>query len=208
MEPHMSTTTAVIFDLGRVLVNVDAARGIFALLNRSLKQGPAESAVKMLWQDDLFKEYNAGRLSPHQFYHALCRKFELDITFDSFTELWCDVFTPMPGMEELLRRLSGTLPLGLLSDTDPVHWQYLLQKYPMLGLIAKPTLSFETGLLKPSPESFLTAAKNTVAPPENCLFIDDVMENVEGARRVGMDAVHFRGADSLQAELLRRGLGR
>jgi glucose-1-phosphatase len=202
----MNKTIAVIFDLGRVLIDVDSTRGIFVLLNRSLKQGTTESAVKMLWNDDLFKNYNAGRISSHQFYEALCRKFELDITFDRFAKLWCSVFNPMPGMEQLLLQLHGTIALGLLSDTDPLHWQYLLREYPMLGLIDKPTLSFETKLLKPSTESFLTAAKNVGVPAASCLYVDDLKENVEGARYVGMDAIHFQGSKPLREELAKRGL--
>jgi HAD superfamily hydrolase (TIGR01509 family) len=202
----MSRIKAVIFDLGRVLINVDSTRGIFALLNSSLKHATTESVIRMLWDDDLYKHYNAGRISPREFHESFCRKFELNLTFDRFAKIWCDVFSPMPGMEQLLRRLHGTIALGLLSDTDPLHWQYLFREYPMLGLIKKPTLSFETGFLKPSPQSFLAAAQNVGVPAENCLYIDDLKENIEGARRVAMEAIHFSGAEPLQCELFRRGL--
>jgi FMN phosphatase YigB (HAD superfamily) len=41
--------------------------------------------------------------------------------------------------------------------------------------------------------------------PENCIFIDDGLHNVDGARRVGMDGIHFTSPEALQAALIDRG---
>jgi HAD superfamily hydrolase (TIGR01509 family) len=197
---------AVIFDLGKVLVDLDTTRGIFDLLNHRPKIGK-KTGIQLLREGDLFGMYNAGRLSPQQFYKELCRRCGIEISFDEFVNLWCDVFKPMEGMEELLGELyAGYTTLGLLSDTDPLHWAYLRRNYPMLEMIPKPTLSFETGYRKPSAESFLAAARNVGIAAENCLYIDDLIENVEGARRVGMEAIHFQDAEKLREELIRRGL--
>jgi putative hydrolase of the HAD superfamily len=57
-------------------------------------------------------------------------------------------------------------------------------------------ISGEEGIHKPQPEIFRLAAERVGLPPEECVFIDDLRENCEGAEAVGMAAVLHRGADS------------
>jgi HAD superfamily hydrolase (TIGR01509 family) len=42
--------------------------------------------------------------------------------------------------------------------------------------------------------------------PEACIFIDDGLHNVNGARAVGMDGVHFTSPDALETALIERGV--
>lgn len=56
-------------------------------------------------------------------------------------------------------------------------------------------ISGEVRLRKPHPEIFLLAAERVGVPPQECVFLDDLAENVEGARAVGMTAIHHRSAD-------------
>ncbi len=108
----------------------------------------------------------------------------------------------MAGMPELVAELAERYSLGILSDTDPLHWQYCLEQFPLLHLFAKPTLSFQTGLLKPDPQCYSLAAHNTAGTPvESCLFIDDREENVIGARKAGMKALQFTDLASLRRDL-------
>jgi len=94
----------------------------------------------------------------------------------------------------------------LLSDTDPLHWQHEIDRNPWLGLIERPTLSFETGVLKPAAGAYLAAARNVGVEPTGCLFIDDLEENVTGARQVGMRALHFTDHTKLKIDLVRLGV--
>ncbi len=110
----------------------------------------------------------------------------------------------MPGMEDLLRSLHGRFPLGLLSDTDSLHWQHLRSHYPILSIFPRPVLSFEVGIMKPNPEIYRLAAESVRTCPEHCLYIDDLSVNVEGARQIGMEAIVFRQTDDLKQNLISR----
>jgi putative hydrolase of the HAD superfamily len=59
------------------------------------------------------------------------------------------------------------------------------------------------GLHKPEPEIFHLGAERLGVPPEECVFVDDLRENCEGAEAVGMTAVLHRGADRTVPELER-----
>jgi HAD superfamily hydrolase (TIGR01509 family) len=55
--------------------------------------------------------------------------------------------------------------------------------------------------MKPEPKVYLLAAESVGVKPDEALFIDDFIENVEGARRVGMQALHFQEPEALQQRL-------
>ncbi|MEA2417903.1 MAG: putative hydrolase of the superfamily [Thermoleophilaceae bacterium] len=64
-------------------------------------------------------------------------------------------------------------------------------------------VSGEVGMHKPQPEIFLLGAERAGVAPEECVFVDDLRENCDGAGAVGMTAVLHRGADTTLPELER-----
>ncbi len=67
-------------------------------------------------------------------------------------------------------------------------------------------LSYELGMVKPEPEIYLEAARRAGCRPDECVFIDDMPENVEAAAKLGMAGVVYRPETDLAAEF--RKLGR
>lgn len=165
-----------------------------------------ESYITAITADPLLAQLDTGVLSFEQFYEALVRQYDYTGSLTEFKFSWCDIFAPMPNIEPLLPKLQDKVKLGLLSNTDPLHWHYLQHEYPFLQKFVNPTLSFEVGLLKPAAEIYLKAAENVKTPPQQCLFIDDLEVNIEGARCVGMQALHFISAIQLQRDLEAMGI--
>jgi putative hydrolase of the HAD superfamily len=64
-------------------------------------------------------------------------------------------------------------------------------------------ISGDVGMHKPQPEIFLLGAERAGVAPEECVFVDDLRENCEGAQAVGMTAVLHRGAEATLPELER-----
>jgi putative hydrolase of the HAD superfamily len=64
-------------------------------------------------------------------------------------------------------------------------------------------ISGDVGLHKPQPEIFLLGAERAGVAPADCVFVDDLRENCEGAEAVGMTAVLHRGAETTLPELER-----
>ena len=201
----MGKISAVIFDLGRVLVNWDITESVWDLIRDEVGPTGDLGSRRQAWER-LYAEFATGRLTPEGFYAQLKEQVSVRVGFDQFITDWCEIFFPMEGMEELFIQVEKRIAVGLLSDTDPIHWEYLLPRYPFLKRFLKPTLSFDIGWMKPAPESYLAAAHDVGFPPERCFFVDDKPENVEGARQVGMDAVQFGGAADLRRRLVRRGV--
>ncbi len=202
----MKQIRAVIFDLGRVLVDVRFNRESLAFFGVKADDGDMEKILTAAFSNPLFRDYNMGRISTEAFYRAYCREHHLQMDFETFKEKWCSVFAPIEGMEALFRQVESRYPVGLLSDTDPLHWHYCVQHFPFLQSIERPTLSYEIGALKPAPVCYVKAAENVGHPPQQCLFIDDRVVNVQGAEAVGMAGIVFHDARQLKEELARYGI--
>lgn len=201
----MQPIRAVIFDLGRVLVGLDLERGLFGRLAR-LAAAEGADPVTGAYADSLYVDYATGRIPPAEFHRRLCARAGLELDYEQFVAAWCDVFVPMPEMRPLLEAVAARWPVGLLSDTDPLHWAHQRRRMPWLACIRQPCLSFELGALKPDPACYRAAARSVGQPEAACLFIDDLERNVAGARAAGMQALRFEDPAGLRRRLLQLGV--
>ena len=67
-------------------------------------------------------------------------------------------------------------------------------------------ISAEEGVTKPDPRAYLLAAERLRVQPSEAVFVDDFIENIEGARAVGMHAIHYRPGVDVRAELEKLGV--
>jgi HAD superfamily hydrolase (TIGR01509 family) len=188
-----------------VLVDWDASRGSWTGGLAALGPEGGGHPKRREW-GRVYQGFATGQLTPGEFYQESCRILDLTLSPEEFSRGWCDIFFPMEGMEQLFREVKARHPVGLLSDTDPLHWDYLLANFPWLKLVERPTLSFRIGHTKPAPECYQEAVRSLGFEPAACLFVDDLEKNVAGARRVGMEAVRFSGVENLRRELAARGV--
>lgn len=196
----MHNVKTVIFDVGRVLVRLDASGEKFGDLMRAIGI-PPEKAFEKFWYAHEVRQLMTGEVGAQEFHQMVVNRFGIDFSFDRFREAWCDLFHPMPGMREVFLRLAGRYRMGLLSDTDPMHWERMRGMIPWTSVVDKPTLSYEVGYLKPHPNMFEAAAASCGSAMEHCLFIDDLIENVDGSRYCGMPALQFHDTEKLVKDL-------
>jgi 2-haloacid dehalogenase len=74
-------------------------------------------------------------------------------------------------------------------------------KFPILQLIDNYVVSGEEKMVKPDRAIFQVLLDRYGLRPEECLFIDDNPDNIEGARRVGLNGIVFAGAEDLRQRI-------
>jgi HAD superfamily hydrolase (TIGR01509 family) len=101
-------------------------------------------------------------------------------------------------MPELIHdlRARGVRVVGL-TDISPGHLR-LIARYPAVKALEEVVASCRTAYRKPEPEAFRAALAAGGATPAETFFTDDIAANVEGARRLGIRAVVFPGAEDLR----------
>ncbi len=196
---------AVIFDLGRVLVDFDFKRGYRQL--EGLCPYPAAEIPKRLAGTGLVQALESGQVEPRKFVSEIAAVLSLDIDYDRFCEVWSSVFTDTLVPESMLEGLKRRYRMVLMSNTNAIHFEMLREHYPRIWpYFDALVLSYEVGAMKPRPEIYRAAVERAGCAPEECFYTDDILEYVEAGRRMGIDAVQFRSVGLLQEELKARGI--
>ena len=195
---------AVIFDLGKVLVDFDFRRGYRAL--EGICPYAAADIPKRLARTGLVERFETGLVEPDSFYAELSRTLELDLAYDRFCDIWSSIFTAALLPETMLEGLARRYRLLLLSNTNAIHFEMIRKAYPLLRHFHERVLSYEVKAMKPDPRIFSEAVRRAGCGAAECFYTDDIAPNVEGARKLGIDAVQFESADQIRRELAARGI--
>ena len=195
----------IYFDLGKVIVDFDHSRAAQELLKAtplSLKE-----AMAVLSDGKLASEYETGRLSSQEHYRKVCRRLQMEVSIEKFRELWGSMFLPEPLLSEsFLQDLKKRYRLMLLSNTNEIHFDFVIQNYPILRMIEERLLSYQAGCMKPEARIFELAIKKAGVAPENIFFTDDRLENIEAAQRAGIQALLFQSETQLKRDMVSRGM--
>jgi len=196
---------AVVSDLGNVLLFFDNTiffRRMAASTARTVEE------IRRVTEDNtaLLARFECGRMSPREFYEYARGLFDARATFEEFFAAYTDVFVPNPPAIEALRRLKPGRRMALLSNTDVRRWTFIKSRFPEILFFDAYALSFDAEVMKPDPAIYRRALAGVGVEPERAVFIDDLAENVEEARRLGMAGIHVTPGTDLAAELAKFGL--
>ena len=197
-----NSDTAIIFDLGNVILPFDPLRP-GRLLGERAGVSTLE-ALKIIYRNNLERRFEQGIFDGEQFTSGVADALGIDLEPGSFHDLWIDMFDENEAVSEIIRQLKPHHRLVLLSNINPWHWHYVRGKFPILAEFDAVVLSYEVGVLKPHPLIYRVALEK-IGPAEQVIFIDDMAINAVGAQVLGITGVHFRSAVQLREELVRLG---
>ncbi len=200
----MKTPEAVIFDFGNVLYRFDRKRFVEHL--EKLTGKPGAAIYRAIYESDLPRRFEVGEMNSREFYEAACRVAEIEVEYDRFIECFCSMFFPVEGMKTLVENLAKRYRLGLLSNTNEIHFEHFISKREFFPLFQAVTLSYQVGVMKPDRKIYEDVIGKLGLPPGACVFVDDVDDNVRGAEEVGLVGVLFRDKDLLVEDLMRLGV--
>jgi FMN phosphatase YigB (HAD superfamily) len=198
---------AVIFDIGSVIVRVNLGRALAVVGgSRRTDQSP-EQMWAAIQADPLWDDWQKGKLDPHEWHRHLTQKFGTTLDFNAFCDAWNRVLEPEPIIgDELFRELVTRCRLALLSNTDVIHVAYMEKNFSFMRYFPVRIYSCRVGMCKPAPEIYRRALEELGVKAREALYIDDIEENVQAARELGMPALRFTGVDELKGELRTPGL--
>lgn len=192
---------ALIFDLGGVIVFYDhmiAARKMAKVIGVSPKR-----IYKILSgnKKEFTISYELGK--PKEVYwKVLAKSLGVEkIPYKKFDKIWCTIFLPNKKMFSLIIKIRKKYKIAIISNIGKLHKNYLTKKYHFDKLASIRVYSFETGFRKPHPQIFRIVLKKLKVKPEETIFIDDLKENIEGSKKLGINGIHFRNNVQILKEL-------
>lgn len=101
---------------------------------------------------------------------------------------------------DYLRSIRPKYKTGLISNAWSGLRNYILRE-KFEDAFEYMIISSEVGAAKPSEEIFHIALKQLGVRPNEAVFVDDFIENIEACEKVGMQGIHFRDAESAMKQL-------
>lgn len=195
---------ALLFDIGNVLLRFDFS---IALRNLAARSDSFDAAQILVAVERVKVAYEDGEIDRAAFLRGVFDVLRYRGSESEFITAWEDIFEPNAPMFALVEELHGRVPLYLLSNTSDIHRDYIFRRYPIFARFAAGIYSFEVRASKPGQRIFEIAKERLHLGPRRTLFIDDLLPNVETARRLGFVCHHYHHDrhDALLADL--RALG-
>jgi HAD superfamily hydrolase (TIGR01509 family) len=197
---------ALLFDLGRVVLDIDFTRAIACWAGHA--RCDPRLIEERFRQDVGYERHEVGAIDSREYFAGLQAACEIDISHDQFLEGWNAIFVgEVPGMAELLARAARQLPLYAFTNTNPDHELVWSQRFaPILANFTEIFVSSTIRLRKPDAAAYDHVVRAIGVPAARIVFFDDVMENIEGARARGLQAVHVRSSADVADALAALGL--
>ncbi|PIV24548.1 MAG: hypothetical protein COS40_01825 [Deltaproteobacteria bacterium CG03_land_8_20_14_0_80_45_14] len=204
----MNRIEVILFDLGNVILPFNHYQ-IAEKLSRFSQKKEFRDPSKIFpylfdFEKGAVNGYEVGRISSSEFFQSLKEFLQLSLSFEEFIPIWNDIFLENQEVSEIILSQKGRWKLGLLSNTNPLHFDYILSKFPIVRVFDQWILSHEVGFKKPAVEIYQKAIEWASVEPKKILFIDDMKKHVEVAISLGMQGIHFTSASQLKEELCKK----
>lgn len=195
--------SVIVFDLGNVLLpfNYDLVIERF----NKVSPGLGDKFVKNYQANyNIHRSFERGDMSEEEFLDKMMGILENKVDRIKFCNDFSKIFILNEKLAALLPELKKRFMLILLSNTNSIHENYGWKDYEFLKYFDKQVLSHKVNALKPEQKIYKAVEAFTKKPPAEHIFIDDVAEYAEGAKKAGWDAVQYTGYEKLISDLKER----
>ncbi|MCL5020656.1 MAG: HAD family phosphatase [Bacteroidetes bacterium] len=200
-----SKYSAIVFDLGNVLLNFDYQKVIRGFEN--IASGLGNKFADYYRQNyEVHRKFERGDYSGEQFTEIMLRVLENKVSKEEFYRIYSEIFTPNNELVAALPVLRQHYKLVIMSNTNSIHYQYGWKDFDFLKHFDKMILSYEVGSVKPEDKIYKAVESYTGVPPSEHFYTDDVLEYISAARQLGWDAAQFIDNATLFSDFEKRSI--
>ena len=199
----MKNIDNIIFDLGNVILNIDYQNTIDAFE----KIGVPDASIfySKSSQLNIFNQLETGRISKQNFILEI-QKFAHKASATQIINAWNAILQDLPNERlEILKNIKDKFSIFLLSNTNTIHIEKIIDKLgekkyeEFYNLFDKVYYSHEVKLRKPNADIFKLVIKENCLSIKNTLFIDDSIQHIESAKKIGLKTYHLDGNETLES---------
>ena len=193
----------IVFDMGNVLISFDAER-----YTARFVPDPADYALirRELFRSVEWIQMDRGTITDEEAVKAVCSRLpaRLHQPVQDILDNWHQDIPPLDGIYELVKELKEKgYGIYLLSNTSSRFYSFR-KNIPALRFFDGEFISADHHLVKPEPGIYQKFLAQFALDGSQCVFIDDVPLNVEGAVRCGIHGIVYHGSPDLLRQQLRQ----
>jgi len=193
----------IFFDIGDVLLHIHPERMISEI---STCADIPYDVVENAFPYDAHDTYERGKMTDYDWYISCKNALPINnsLTENQFWKSWSMLLGNETDVVDILIKLKKNYKIWLLSNTNPMHIKNEIEgKYVFQKLVDGAIYSYDVGYRKPEKEIYQIACDHAKVNPENCVFIDDLKDNIIVAKQAGLNGIHYRNTNDLLNELKR-----
>jgi glucose-1-phosphatase len=195
-----SGAEALLFDLGRVVIDIDFNRAF----SRWAEHARCDQKLisERFRHDTAYERHERGEIDSKEFFANLREFLRIDISDAQLLEGWNSILVgEIPGISELLAKAAENFPLYAFTNSNRAHEQCWSKQFSgILSNFKQIFVSSTIGLRKPEAKAYDYVVQEIGVSADRIVFFDDLLENIEGARARGLQTVHVKsGADLANA---------
>lgn len=190
----------VVFDIGRVLLDYQPVK---FLQNIGLKMEEGRYLNEIIFKNDIWLQLDRGMITLDEAIEAYTVLAPLHKErISQIMHTWPQMLTLIEGTSELLSELTAKgYAVYLLSNFQEDGFKQIYDKYSFVKEAHGSVISYEIMLLKPEKEIYLHLLEKYKLMPEETVFIDDMKENVDAAKALGIQGIIFESAQKTRSVL-------
>jgi putative hydrolase of the HAD superfamily len=198
MKPDLTNIKNIIFDLGRVLLNLDFNASVKAFQQLGLKTDVLDQ--HLVYSDPVFYALETGKISRAEFCAGVRKVLgNPGISDQQIEDAWFAMILDIPANRvKKVQELAKTHKIYLFSNTNQIHIERLhaaFQReygFAFSSLFIKDYHSHEIHDSKPNVSSYLKVIEHSGVNPAETLFVDDLEKNIAGAQATGLKTFWLR----------------
>lgn len=195
MAAVLENVSAIIFDLGGVIINIDPSLTYKAF--DALGIAEIDKQFTFTHQEQVFKDFEVGKITTAEFRDSFRQFITQPVSDDDIDVAWNAMILDIPTHRiELLKKLNNKYDTYLLSNTNAIHtkfiFDYLQKVYDLENLnplFNTCYFSQEIGLRKPNAEAFEFVLNAHNLKPQETLFLDDNADNINASTALGIQSI-------------------
>lgn len=196
------TIKAIVFDIGGVLVKKIYRKLIEEISSRyNIDLEELKSFASPEWKEKTMQ----GKITEAEHFEHIAKHFNILLTKEQAEkdlrkiEIINDVWL-------IINKLEGKYKLAILSDQGKLGAKIREEALQLSKRFDPILYSCDVGVNKPDPKIFKLFLEKINLPANECIFIDDFEENIEAARKEGMEAILFKDPEQLKQDLIKQGI--
>lgn len=191
---------AVIWDLGGVILRTEDL-SYREKWERRFSLEPWGLA-RLVFRSEMSQLASVGKASVDDIWNAIQKKLHLDN--QDLKDLREDFFAGDRIDEELvsfIKSLRGLYKTGMITNAWPDTHHWIVNEWKITDAFDHILISAEAGIVKPEAKIYSLSLQALDVQPGEAIFIDDFIENIEGANAVGMHTIHFHDSKDAMKQL-------
>jgi len=192
----------IIFDFGGVILNIDYQASIKAFKELGIKN--FEYLFSQASQSNIFDKLETGKIKPQEFRDEIRNISGLNLTDEAIDKAWNKMLLDIPIERiELLIKLKSKYNIYLLSNTNAIHYDIYNNEIYKAGyksfddIFNKAYFSHNVGMRKPHKDIYEYVLNKERLIPEETLFIDDSLQNLQPSIDLGINTYLMKKDDEL-----------